>query len=43
MKKSEINSAEADYARRIQELELAYERSDIVAEAVAYGIIILED
>lgn len=43
MKKSEINSAQADYARRIQELEMASERADIVSEVVAYGIIIVED
>jgi len=39
MRQSQISSAEADYARRIQELEIAMERADVIAEAVAYGII----
>ncbi|MDY0362099.1 MAG: Swt1 family HEPN domain-containing protein [Desulforegulaceae bacterium] len=44
MRQSQIITAEADYARRIQELDIAVERADIVAGAVAYGIItILEE
>jgi len=39
MRHSQIESAEADYARRIQELEIATERADIIAEPVAFGII----
>ena len=35
----QITTAEADYARRIQELDIAIERADIVSGAVAYGVI----
>jgi len=39
MRQSQISSAEADYARRIQDLDIAMERADITASIVAYGII----
>jgi len=39
MRQSQIDSAEADYARRIQELDIAIERADITAQPVAYGVI----
>ena len=39
MRRSQINTAEADYARRVQELDIAIERADITAQPVAYGII----
>ncbi len=39
MRRSQIESAEADYARRIRELESAKERADIITEPVAYGIL----
>lgn len=39
MRQSQIAAAEADYARRIQDLDIAMERADIVSEPVAYGII----
>ena len=39
MRRSQITVAEADYARRIEELESAMERVDIIAEPVAYGVI----
>jgi hypothetical protein len=39
MRRSQIAAAEADYARRIQELDIALERADIVAGPVAYGVI----
>jgi len=39
MRQSQIASAEADYARRIQDLDIAMERADITAGPVAYGII----
>ena len=39
MRRSQIAAAEADYARRIQELGIAVERADIVAGPVAYGVI----
>jgi superfamily II DNA or RNA helicase len=39
MRESQIATAEADYARRTQELDIAMERADIIASAVAYGVI----
>lgn len=39
MRRSQIAAAEADYARRIQDLDIAMERADIVASPVAYGVI----
>jgi len=39
MRRSQIAAAEADYARRIQELDIAMERADVTAGPVAYGIL----
>lgn len=39
MRQSQIASAEADYARHIQELDIAIERADVTTEVVAYGVI----
>jgi len=39
MRQGQIAAAEADYARRIQELDIAMERADITAQPVAYGVI----
>ncbi len=39
MRESQIATAEADYARRAQDLDIAMERADIIAEPVAFGII----
>jgi ATP-dependent helicase HepA len=39
MRRSQIATAEADYARRAQELDIALERADIIASPVAYGVI----
>jgi len=39
MRQSQIDTAEADYARRIQELDIGVEQADITAQPVAYGII----
>jgi len=39
MRRSQIAAAEADYARRIQDLDIAVERADITTGAVAYGTI----
>lgn len=39
MRQSQIDTANADYARHIQELAIAMERADIVAGPVAYGVI----
>ena len=43
MRQSQIDSAEADYARRIEELDRAIERADVVHEPVAYGVLIVEE
>ena len=43
MRRSQIDSAEADYARRIQELDRAIERADVVHEPVGYGVLIVEE
>jgi len=42
MRRSQISSAEADYIRRVQELEIAMERADIAAQSVAYGVIYID-
>ncbi len=39
MRQSQIDRAEADFARRVQELDIALERADVVADVVAYGVI----
>jgi len=39
MKQSQIANAEADYARHIQDLDIARERADITAGPVGYGVI----
>ncbi len=39
MRQSQIAAAEADYARRIQDLDIAMERADVTAGPVAYGVI----
>ena len=39
MRNSQIETAEADYTRRIQDLEIAIERAEITADPVAYGVI----
>lgn len=42
MRQSQIVAAEEDYARRIQDLDIAMERADVTAEAVVYGVIFIE-
>jgi len=42
MRRSQIAAAEADYARRLQDLGTATKRADIIAEPVAYGVIELQ-
>jgi len=42
MRQSQIDTAEADYARRIKELDIAMERADITAQPVAYGVLHVE-
>ena len=43
MRRSQIAAAEADYARRIQELDIAMERAEITAGPVAYGVIQVDE
>ena len=43
MRQSEIKTVEADYARRIRDLDTALERADIIAEPVAYGTLTIEE
>jgi len=39
MRDSQIETAEADYARRTQALEIAIERAEVTAKPIAYGFI----
>ena len=39
MRRSQIDAAEADYAIHIQKIDIAIERTDIIAGPVAYGVI----
>ena len=43
MRQSQIETAKADYERRIQELDEAVERTDIIADPVAYGVLTVGD
>jgi superfamily II DNA or RNA helicase len=43
MRQSQIAAAEADYARRIQDLDIAMERADVTSGPVAYGVLFVED
>ena len=43
MRRQQIANAEADYNRRIQELEEGMEKADITTELVAYGILEVEN
>ena len=43
MRRSEIDTAQADYERRVRELEAAVEKADIIAEPVAYGVLSVEE
>ena len=42
MRRSQIETADADYGKRLQELDIAVERAEITAEPVAYGTIQIE-
>ena len=42
MRQSQIDAAKADYGRRTQDLDNAIERADIIAEPVAYGVLVVE-
>ena len=39
MRRSELDNAEADYRRRIQDFDEAMAKTDITAEPVAYGVL----
>jgi hypothetical protein len=39
MRLSQMASAEADYNRRIQDLESAIEKAEITAQPVAFGVV----
>lgn len=41
MRQGQLSNAEADYQRRLAELEEAVKRADLNAEPVAYGVVIL--
>jgi len=43
MRQSQKDSAQADYDRRNKEIDDAMNKADIVAEAVAYGILVVEE
>ena len=43
MRRSQIATAQADYERRVQELDSATERADIITEPVAYGVLRIGD
>ena len=43
MRQSQIAAAHADYDRRIQELDSAIQKVDVIAEPVAYGVLIIEE
>ena len=42
MRQSQIAAAHADYDRRIQELDSAIQKVDVIAEPVTYGILTIE-
>ena len=41
MRQGQFSNAEADYQRRLSDLKQAVKRADLIAEPVAYGVIIL--
>ena len=42
MRSAQIDSAEQDYAARVNKLQDAYEGGDIISELVATGVLIVE-
>jgi hypothetical protein len=42
MKQSQIQTANRDYQQHIEQLELAAKQADILAEAVVFGVLIIE-
>ena len=43
MRESQIEAARRDYERRAEELKMAPEQADVIAEAVAFGVLLLEE
>ena len=43
MRQSQIDTAELDYQRHLQDIDLAIARADIISEEVASGIILIQD
>lgn len=43
MRESQLANAEADYLRRTAELDVALSRADIIANPVAFGVIVVEE
>ena len=43
MKNSQIASASRDYQQLAEELQKAPEQADVIAEAVAFGVLIVEE
>ena len=41
MRQGQLSNAEADYQRRLAELDEAVKKADLNAEPVAYGVVIL--
>jgi hypothetical protein len=42
MKESQIQTAQRDYARRANEVRVAPGQADVIAEAVAFGVLVVE-
>lgn len=43
MRESQIEAARRDYERRAEELKMAPGQADVIAEAVAFGVLVLEE
>ncbi len=41
MKESQIETARRDYERRANELRMAPEQAEVIAEAVAFGVLVV--
>jgi len=43
MKQAQIETAERDYAQHLKQLELAAKQADILAEALVFGVLVIEE
>jgi hypothetical protein len=43
MRQSQLETASADYARRMSEIDESEKRTDIVCQIVAYGVLVIEE